>query len=215
MKSYLDGSGLQYILNKIKGVLTSHTHGNITSDGKLQTTDVAIASGDKIVITDASDSNKVARASISFNGSTTTKALSQKGTWENFESTSNKVTSITSASTNTQYPSAKCVYNALQSNSNGMTPLVFTVTSGDDCSDKSIIRRWKDMWKDISSSQYSIINPLKYFIFTKTIYSAQYYCQAQIIYDVIVDSANQYIRYGDYYLYYDERNDIIVEVYDD
>ena len=63
---------------------SSHTHGNLTSDGKLQTTDVTIANGDKLVITDNSNSNKVARTSVSFDGSTTTQALSKKGTWENF-----------------------------------------------------------------------------------------------------------------------------------
>ena len=61
---------------------TSHTHGNIQNTGALQTTDVAIASGDKLVVTDSSDSNKVARTSVAFDGSTTTKFLSQKGTWE-------------------------------------------------------------------------------------------------------------------------------------
>ena len=61
---------------------STHTHGNITSGGVLQTTDVAIANGDKLVITDASDSNKVARSSTAFDGSTITKALTQKGTFE-------------------------------------------------------------------------------------------------------------------------------------
>ena len=61
---------------------STHTHGNITSGGALQTTDVAIANGDKLVITDASDSNKVARSSTTFDGSTITKALTQKGTFE-------------------------------------------------------------------------------------------------------------------------------------
>ena len=51
---------------------TSHTHGNIQNGGTLQTNDVAIASGDKLVITDSSDSNKVARASAAFGTSTTT-----------------------------------------------------------------------------------------------------------------------------------------------
>ena len=60
---------------------TSHTHGNIQNGGTLQTTDIAIASGDKLVVTDSSDSSKVARTSISFDGSTTTQALSKKGTW--------------------------------------------------------------------------------------------------------------------------------------
>ena len=63
---------------------TTHTHGNIQNNGTLQTNDITIADGDKLVITDASDSNKIARASISFDGSTATKALTQKGTWETF-----------------------------------------------------------------------------------------------------------------------------------
>lgn len=61
-----------------------HTHGNITNAGALQTSDITIASGDKLVVTDASDSNKVARTSIAFDGSTTTQALTKKGTWETF-----------------------------------------------------------------------------------------------------------------------------------
>lgn len=61
---------------------STHTHGNITSGGALQTTDVTIANGDKLVITDASDSNKVARSSAAFDGTTITKALTQKGTFE-------------------------------------------------------------------------------------------------------------------------------------
>lgn len=61
---------------------SSHTHGNITNAGALQTTDVAIANGDKLVITDANNSNKIARSSLAFDGSTTTSFLSKKGTWE-------------------------------------------------------------------------------------------------------------------------------------
>ena len=62
----------------------SHTHGNIQNGGTLQTTDITIANGDKLIVTDASDSNKIARTSVSFDGSTATKALTQKGTWETF-----------------------------------------------------------------------------------------------------------------------------------
>ena len=71
---------------------TSHTHGNITSAGALQTTDVAIASGDKLVVTDSSNSNKIARTSLSFDGSTTTKALTQNGTFETFATSDTKNT---------------------------------------------------------------------------------------------------------------------------
>lgn len=74
---------------------TSHTHGNIQNGGTLQTNDITIASGDKIVVTDSSDSAKVARTSISFDGSTATKALTQKGTWETF-GTSNLALGTTS-----------------------------------------------------------------------------------------------------------------------
>ena len=63
---------------------SDHVHGNITNAGALQTTDIAAANGDKLVVTDASNSNKVARTSIAFDGSTTTKCLTQKGTWVAF-----------------------------------------------------------------------------------------------------------------------------------
>ena len=64
----------------------SHTHGNIQNNGTLQTTDVTVANGDKLVVTDASSTiaNQIVRSSISFDGSTATKCLTQKGTWETF-----------------------------------------------------------------------------------------------------------------------------------
>lgn len=78
---------------------SSHTHGNIQNGGTLQTNDVAIANGDKLVITDSSDSSKIARASIAFDGSTATKCLTQKGTWENFTNNAGTVTSVKVGST--------------------------------------------------------------------------------------------------------------------
>ena len=72
----------------------SHTHGNITNGGALQTNDVAIASGDKIVITDASNSGKVARSPITFDASTTTTALTPKGTFEAFAKAADITTAI-------------------------------------------------------------------------------------------------------------------------
>ena len=66
----------------IGAATSSHTHGNIQNGGTLQTNDVAIANGDKLVVTDSSDSAKVARTSLTFDGSTTTQFLSKKGTWE-------------------------------------------------------------------------------------------------------------------------------------
>lgn len=112
----------------------SHTHGNISNAGAI-TTNAAIANGDRLVFSDSSASSKLVRHSTTFDGSTTTTALTPKGTFEAFykkpstgipasdlesgvipdvsgkEDKSNKVTSLSSASTDTQYPSAKCVYD--------------------------------------------------------------------------------------------------------
>lgn len=74
-----------------------HTHGNITNGGALQTNDVTIGNGDKLVITDSSDGNKVARASLSFGANNATnkgKALTQAGTWESFTNNPGTVTSV-------------------------------------------------------------------------------------------------------------------------
>ena len=53
---------------------------------------MTIASGDKLVVTDSSDSSKIARTSVSFDGSTTTKALTPKGTFETFLQSHQSVT---------------------------------------------------------------------------------------------------------------------------
>lgn len=60
---------------------SSHTHGNITNGGGLQTTDVTPTTGDKLVITDASNSNKIARSSLEFSQLATGKFLSENGSW--------------------------------------------------------------------------------------------------------------------------------------
>lgn len=62
----------------------SHTHGNLSNTGAI-TSDTAVASGDKLVVTDGSASSKLIRTGIAFDGSTTTKALTPKGTWEPFQ----------------------------------------------------------------------------------------------------------------------------------
>ena len=63
---------------------TTHMHGNIQNDGSLQSTAVAIATGDAVVVTDSSNGGKVAKTTTTFDGSTTTKALTQAGTFETF-----------------------------------------------------------------------------------------------------------------------------------
>lgn len=63
---------------------SSHTHGDITNGGAITASSVTIASGDELVVTDASASGAIEKSGISFDGSTTTKALTPKGTWETF-----------------------------------------------------------------------------------------------------------------------------------
>ena len=88
---------------------SSHTHGNIQNGGTLQTTDVTVGSGDKLVITDSSDSNKVARASLAFSASVssqsqTTKFLREDGTWAAPSYTTNTNNAVThTLATTTKY----------------------------------------------------------------------------------------------------------------
>ena len=60
-----------------------HVHGNLSNGGAISS-DTAVASGDKLVLTDASDSSKLIRSDISFDGSTSTTALTPAGTWVEF-----------------------------------------------------------------------------------------------------------------------------------
>lgn len=80
----------------ISGVTpASHTHGNITNNGGITATAVTVASGDSLVIVDSSDADKkVAKSSISFDGTTTTTALTPKGTFEAFAKSSDITTAI-------------------------------------------------------------------------------------------------------------------------
>lgn len=62
---------------------SNHVHGHMTNGGAIPYNDTeSIASGDGIVFADDSDSGKLKRSDITFDGSTDTKALTQKGTWE-------------------------------------------------------------------------------------------------------------------------------------
>ena len=66
----------------ISGVTpASHAHGNITNDGKITATGVALATGDTFAVVDASDSNKIAKTSIAIDTTDTTKYLRHDGTW--------------------------------------------------------------------------------------------------------------------------------------
>ena len=115
MSKFLDSTGVAHIMSLVKSAIgakaaATHTHGNITNAGALQTSDVAIANGDKLVVTDSSDSNKVARTSTAFDGSTTSKALTQKGTFENIVSTSTSGLKLEIVTSMPSSPDANTVY---------------------------------------------------------------------------------------------------------
>ena len=80
------------------GAATSnHAHGNITNGGDITATAPTIASGDQIIINDNSAS-KITNGPT-FDGSTTTTALTPKGTWENFSKFSGSYNDLTNKPT--------------------------------------------------------------------------------------------------------------------
>lgn len=68
-----------YTYTEVGAAPSAHSHGNLTSDGKVTAT-VTIGSGDRILVTDSSDSSKVIASGITF-GTSTTTYLTNKGTW--------------------------------------------------------------------------------------------------------------------------------------
>lgn len=71
-----------YTASEVGAAASTHAHGNITSGGDITATAPTIANGDQIIINDNSAS-KITNGPT-FDGSTTTKALTPKGTWETF-----------------------------------------------------------------------------------------------------------------------------------
>lgn len=66
----------------ISAATANHSHGNITNSGDITATAPTIANGDQLVINDNSAS-KITNGPT-FDGTTTSKALTPKGTWETF-----------------------------------------------------------------------------------------------------------------------------------
>ena len=68
----------------IGAAASSHTHGYITNDGRIGSpSDTTVTNTSKIVITDG-NAYKITRSSITFDGITTTQALTPAGTWVSF-----------------------------------------------------------------------------------------------------------------------------------
>ena len=90
-----DGSAAKTInitASNIGAALSEHSHGNITSDGKITALGTTIQSGDRILFTDKNDSDKIKRSLIAFDGTTDNKALTQAGTWQTFLKVNQNIT---------------------------------------------------------------------------------------------------------------------------
>lgn len=74
----------------------SHSHGNIAYGGTMSSTGVDLGNNDRLLFSDNSNSGKIERTSIVFDGSTTNKALTPKGTWESFLTAHQTYTAFTS-----------------------------------------------------------------------------------------------------------------------
>ena len=81
----------------VSAASSSHTHGNITNGGDITATAPTIANGDQLIINDNSAS-KITNGPT-FDGSTTTTALTPKGTWESFSKFSGSYTDLTNKPT--------------------------------------------------------------------------------------------------------------------
>lgn len=77
-------SNITLSASDVSAATSSHTHGDITNAGA-PSSQVTIANGDKLMIADASDNNKI-KSAVSFDGSTATQCLTKKGTWGSFAS---------------------------------------------------------------------------------------------------------------------------------
>lgn len=163
-----------YTASEVGAAASSHTHGNITNGGDITATAPTIASGDQIIINDNSAS-KITNGPT-FDGSTTTKALTPKGTWETFAKssdiptvptnisaftndsgyiTSADIPSLLTGTTTTVTPTQ--VVNALANNQNieishtdstyGSYKFYdFIYSSSQQLLISSIIARWNDDW---------------------------------------------------------------------
>ena len=129
----------------------SHIHGQISRTGTITNTAVGMAdsasNGDFIVITDTSDSDKIKRtgsiwaryvldatahSNIGSSSNASQKSINNSinTALGNRELTSNKTTSISDVSTDTQYPSAKAVYSFKTGTFTELATLISNATAG-------------------------------------------------------------------------------------
>ena len=157
---------------------TEHEHGNLQDDGTLQTNDVTVASGDKLVVTDGSDSSKLARSSIEFDGVTDTTALTPKGTWESFKRTQEAVTEATPDTGST----LTFISSVTQDTNGVITPKTKTVSVDSALSSSSTNPVQNKVVKsalDTKTEQYTITQPGAYKCFAIIEDVTRWYNQSQ------------------------------------
>lgn len=93
-----------YTASEVGAASSTHTHGNITNGGDITATAPTIANGDQIIINDNSAS-KITNGPT-FDGSTTTTALTPKGTWESFSKFSGSYNDLSNKPTIPTVPTA-------------------------------------------------------------------------------------------------------------
>ena len=118
--------GAALTASDVGAAASSHTHGNVTNAGAITATAVAIANGDSFAIVDSSASGKLVKSSITFDGSTTTKALSQKGTWVDFASSTHNHDSAYAAKSHTHTFGTTSVIKTVTFTANTVPSLTYT-----------------------------------------------------------------------------------------
>lgn len=127
-KEYVyNGSNWVELGSESSFALSSHTHGNIQNNGTLQTSDITIGNGDKLVVTHSSDSSKIARTSVTFDASTSTQCLTKAGTWEEFSNLKIGSTNTTAMAGNTTVTNVSIA--AADTTSTGTFPIVFAASN--------------------------------------------------------------------------------------
>ena len=107
------------LINDTNFISTSNTNGLIKNDGTIDTTTYSTFTGDYNDLTNKPTIPTVPTNISSFNNDSGYLTSHQDITGK--EDKSNKVTSLSSSSTDTEYPSAKLVYDSLQEISEGIT----------------------------------------------------------------------------------------------
>ena len=138
--------------------LANHVHGNIANNGIISAS-ATIASNDRLLIRDNSDTGKITTSSIVFDGSTKTKALTQAGTWETFNNYSHPTGSgnnhVPAGGSSGQFLAWSTTGTAKWVNNPNVNPTVTTTGSGNAVTAVSISGSAITVTKGATYNNYS------------------------------------------------------------